>query len=72
MKSGEAVTHPVARLPEEWADWAKTKGERPFRAKEIFRWIQARGVLDPAKMTSLPAPIRDHLAAEIPTPTASR
>ena len=54
------ASHPVARLPEEWAEIARGAGERPFRAKEIFKWIHQRGVTNPANMTSLPAGLRTH------------
>jgi 23S rRNA (adenine2503-C2)-methyltransferase len=53
-----AELHPVARLPEDWASVVAAAGERPFRAKEIFRWIHQRGVTDPAAMSSLPASLR--------------
>jgi 23S rRNA (adenine2503-C2)-methyltransferase len=53
-----AELHPVARLPEDWSGIVSSAGERPFRAKEIFRWIHQRGVTDPAEMTSLPASLR--------------
>jgi 23S rRNA (adenine2503-C2)-methyltransferase len=55
------VMHPVARLPREWASVLAERGERPFRALEIFRWIQRRGALEPDAMTSLPKGLRDGL-----------
>ena len=39
MANEPATLHPVARLPEEWNRIVAEAGERPFRAKEIFRWI---------------------------------
>jgi 23S rRNA (adenine2503-C2)-methyltransferase len=54
---------PLARLPEEWAVAAQSLGGRAFHGKQIFRWIQARGVTDPAKMSDLPAGLRASLAA---------
>lgn len=56
--------HPIARLPEDWTAWLSARGERPFRALPLFRWIQARGVLDPARMTDLPEPLRAALRDE--------
>ena len=50
--------HPIARLPEDWKESLLARGERPYRAQQIFRWIHARGVLDPDKMTDLGAPLR--------------
>jgi 23S rRNA (adenine2503-C2)-methyltransferase len=54
--------HPVARTPEEWKRWVEGIGERPFRAGQLFRWIHARGVLDPLAMTDLPLGLRERLA----------
>jgi 23S rRNA (adenine2503-C2)-methyltransferase len=56
--------HPVARLPDEWKEALAARSERPFRAQQIFKWIHARGVLDPALMTDLAAPLRDWLEEE--------
>ena len=60
---------PLARLPEEWALSAQSLGGRAFHGKQIFRWIQARGVTDPAKMTDLPATLRAALATDGLSPT---
>lgn len=54
-----SALHPLARLPEEWA--AVLPGERPFRARQVFRWIHARGVTDPLAMTDLARPLRERL-----------
>lgn len=54
--------HPVARTPEEWSEVMSAWGEKPFRAKQIFRWIHERGVLDPEHMTDLSRPLRQRLA----------
>lgn len=54
--------HPVARLPEEWKEVMLAWGEKPFRAKQIFRWIHERGVLDPEAMTDLSRSLRQKLA----------
>jgi len=37
-------------------------GEKPFRARQVMRWIYGRGVLDPAAMTDLSAGLRDTLS----------
>jgi 23S rRNA (adenine2503-C2)-methyltransferase len=52
----------MARLPSEWAADVTKLGGRPFHGKQIFRWIHARGVTDPAKMTDLSAALRQKLA----------
>ncbi len=54
-------THPVARTPEEWKAALATRGERAFRALEVFRWIHKRGALSGEAMTSLPAALRASL-----------
>jgi 23S rRNA (adenine2503-C2)-methyltransferase len=56
--------HPVARLPDEWKETLAARAERPFRAQQIFKWIHARGVLDPQEMTDLAEPLRKWLAEE--------
>ncbi len=38
-------------------------GEKPFRARQLMRWMYGRGVLDPAAMTDLSATLRDTLGA---------
>jgi len=57
---------PLARLPEEWAAEIGRLGGRAFQGKQVFRWIHARGVTDPAKMTDLALGLREKLAAEWP------
>jgi len=52
---------PLARTPEEWSEAARSLGGRPFHGKQIFKWIQARGVLDASKMSDLPAALRASL-----------
>ena len=54
--------HPVARLPEEWSAALAAQGERAFRALQVFRWIHAKGELDPARMSDLPPALRASLA----------
>jgi 23S rRNA (adenine2503-C2)-methyltransferase len=62
--SAEAL-HPVARLPEDWTPVLAARGERAFRAKEVFRWIHARGALGTNAMSSLPASLRAAIDAEL-------
>ena len=40
----------------------KELGHPAYRAKQIWRWLYARGVLDAAAMTDLPSDLRDELA----------
>ena len=58
--------HPLARTPEEWSKDAVVLGGRAFHGKQIFRWLQARGVTDPAQMTDLPAALREKLDVRMP------
>jgi 23S rRNA (adenine2503-C2)-methyltransferase len=37
-------------------------GEKPFRARQLMRWMYGRGVLDPAAMTDLSGVLRETLA----------
>lgn len=55
---------PVARLPEEWKQILVSWGEKPFRARQIFRWIHQRGVFSPEEMTDLSLSLRQRLARE--------
>lgn len=64
MPPSPSMPDPVARLPEEWVTALKVHGERPYRAQQVFRWIHARGVLDPEKMTDIKANLRDKLKDE--------
>jgi 23S rRNA (adenine2503-C2)-methyltransferase len=56
--------HPVARYPEEWKESLAARGERPFRAQQIFKWIHARGVLEPEQMTDVPEALREWVRGE--------
>ncbi len=63
--------HPVGRLPDEWKIALAELGEPAYRAKQVFAWIHARGVTDPAKMTDLPLRLRERLAESGLTPPLS-
>src|SRR5258706_9638730 len=60
----DGIMHPLARTPEEWSKGAIALGGRAFHGKQIFRWMQARGVTDPSLMTDLPVALRGRLAEE--------
>ena len=38
-------------------------GEKPFRARQLMKWLYGHGVLDPAQMTDLGVALRQELAA---------
>jgi len=59
-----AQVHPLARFVEEWEEVLSTWNEKPFRAKQIFRWIHDRGVFDPEQMTDLSKSLRQRLSTE--------
>jgi 23S rRNA (adenine2503-C2)-methyltransferase len=61
------LTHDILRDPvgsslEEWEALLATWGERPFRAKQVFRWIHTRSVADPVGMTDIAKTLREKLA----------
>ncbi len=62
MTTDSQQVEPVARTPEEWAKAVVSIGGRTFHGKQVFKWIHARGVLEPEKMTDLPKSLRDALA----------
>ena len=51
-------------------EWFGAQGEKPFRAKQVFRWIHQRGVADFDAMTDLAKSLREKLAerAEVRAP----
>jgi len=55
------IEDPVGRLPEEWQAALSAIGERPFRAKQLFRWLHQRAEFDPEKMSDLSVPFRARL-----------
>jgi len=55
------IEDPVGRLPEEWQAALSALGERPFRAKQLFRWLHQRAEFDPDKMSDLNVAFRARL-----------
>ena len=45
------------------ARFFETQGEKPFRAKQLLRWIHQQGESDFARMSDLAKPLREKLAA---------
>lgn len=62
--SQAAQIHPIARLPDEWLEVLSAWRQPTYRAKQIFRWIHARGVHDPDQMSDLPKTLREELRTE--------
>src|SRR4051812_2442594 len=50
-------------LPELESFLANELGERPFRARQIYRWLHQRGVTDIDSMTDLSKDLREKLKA---------
>ncbi|HXZ48452.1 MAG TPA: 23S rRNA (adenine(2503)-C(2))-methyltransferase RlmN [Usitatibacter sp.] len=44
-------------------EWLAARGEKPFRARQLFRWIHVHGVADFEAMTDLAKSLREKLAA---------
>ncbi len=54
--------------------WCAARGEKPFRATQLYRWVHQRGVADFSRMTDLAGSLRQRLAGEaavLPLPVAS-
>lgn len=63
-REGGAIP-PLARTVEEWRAWAETRGDRPFRGSQVFKWIHRRQQLDPEGMTDVPKVVRGLVADEL-------
>jgi 23S rRNA (adenine2503-C2)-methyltransferase len=50
---------------EELARLVETLGEKPFRAKQLFRWLHYKGAASLAEMTDLPKGLREGLSREM-------
>ncbi len=53
----------LGRTPEEWESALASLGEPKYRARQVFRWIQRRGVFDATQMSDLGLGLRERLAA---------
>jgi 23S rRNA (adenine2503-C2)-methyltransferase len=54
---------PLARTPDEWARVMTSLGGRAFHGRQVFKWVQGRGVTDASAMTDLPSALRTSLAS---------
>jgi 23S rRNA (adenine2503-C2)-methyltransferase len=71
MSKSVAVSGPLALTPEEWEAELSASGARAFHGRQIFRWIHARGVIDPERMTDLSKRLRESVARLEPELTYS-
>lgn len=53
--------------PNELKEWFGANNEKPFRAKQIFEWIYAKGEPDLQKMTNLSVELREKLSNSFQT-----
>jgi 23S rRNA (adenine2503-C2)-methyltransferase len=60
-RAQDAISNPLAWLPEQWASWLAERGEPKYRAGQIFRWLHQRGVFDPDAMSDLKKSLRASL-----------
>jgi 23S rRNA (adenine2503-C2)-methyltransferase len=49
---------------EELERWVREKGEKPFRARQVLKWVYQRGAATFAEMSDLPGTLRTTLAQE--------
>ncbi len=47
-------------------------GEKPYRARQLYRWLHRKGAAGLEEMTDLPAPFRERLARAVPLSTLER
>ncbi len=59
-----ATTNLLDLAPAALAAYFAERGEKPFRARQVSRWIHQRFVADVAAMSDLAKPLRERLAAE--------
>lgn len=71
MTKAVSVPGPLGLTPEEWEAELSASGARAFHGRQIFRWIHARGVIDPERMTDLSKRLRESVARLEPELTYS-
>ncbi|MBR3734831.1 MAG: 23S rRNA (adenine(2503)-C(2))-methyltransferase RlmN, partial [Lachnospiraceae bacterium] len=49
---------------EELTDYLKFRGEKAFRAKQLYQWMHQKLATDVSEMSNLPAALREQLAEE--------
>src|SRR4051794_12309114 len=58
------MTNLLDLSPDALAAFFAARGDKPFRARQVSRWVHQRFVDDVAAMTDLAKPLRERLAAE--------
>jgi 23S rRNA (adenine2503-C2)-methyltransferase len=59
------LPHLLDWTPDELANWFTQRGEKSFRAKQVFEWVYARGATDFEQMTNLSKSLREMLRASL-------
>ena len=55
----------LGQTPEELAKLAERLGGKPFHGRQVFRWVNQRGIFDFERMTDLPRGFRKTLQANV-------
>jgi 23S rRNA (adenine2503-C2)-methyltransferase len=71
MTSARGSLGPLALTPEDWEKNLGMAGVRAFHARQIFRWMHARGVLEADRMTDLSKAVRESVGRLQPEITYS-
>ncbi len=50
---------------DELKEWMSLQGHKPFHAQQLIEWIYAKGILDPALMTTFSLKLRELIAKEL-------
>ena len=58
------MTNLLDLSPAALAAWFAERGEKPFRARQVSRWVHQRFATDIGTMTDIARPLRERLAAE--------
>ena len=58
------MTNLLDLAPDRLAAFFAERGEKPFRARQVSRWLHQRFAADVGEMTDLAKPLRERLAAE--------
>jgi 23S rRNA (adenine2503-C2)-methyltransferase len=59
------MTNLLDLAPADLAAYFAAQGEKPFRARQVSRWVHQRFVADPAAMSDIAKPLRERLARDV-------
>src|SRR5690606_25808251 len=74
IEAARGKTNLLGLPPDRLEAFFAIHGEKPYRARQIMRWVYQRGAADFAEMTDLSLKLRDKLeaVAELATPAVLR